>query len=527
MRTIVTFLLLVLPATAAAQYFAIETSPRTLSLVPGTSGEFVVTVRPSPGFTATVNLRAMLPTLGGAFLTEPGLLNAPYSTSARFSLSPYAAQVGRHPVIVEGWNGPVIERDTVWLVVEAVPGLRGWQWFSTLNSPLPDNGVTALAVEKNGIAWVGTDKGLARWQQGEWTIFRRGSDSVGLRVAAVRALAADSGGGVWILNGAEVIHFRDDRWTYYPPGTSGMPWNAGASPALSVAPDRTVYLASRDGLLRFDGTIWALMPNSPGSGRGIFIDPSGAIYVTTFGVLYRFDGTFWSQFSMESLGFEPSYLTDVAFEPDGTILGALEDAHSGAIIRFDPRISPISVETVRRSVNYNVVTGIARGDDATIWATTSPYSTSSGWGDTSGLMRLSAGTLQRYTVYNSGMPQAHATHVRLDGSGVVWMGTFSGGVARFDPRVASGVASSTERRIAAVTPNPADDRVELTLRLARPADLRLELVDLLGRTLRSWTRLAESGQNSITLGLDGITPGAYWLVVNHGAAVESHRLFVR
>lgn len=41
-----------------------------------------------------------------------------------------------------------------------------WSVLDTSNSPLPSDNITALARERNGNLWIGTDKGLVKYRRG-------------------------------------------------------------------------------------------------------------------------------------------------------------------------------------------------------------------------------------------------------------------------------------------------------------------------------------------------------------------------
>lgn len=60
-------------------------------------------------------------------------------------------------------------------------------------------------------------------------------------------------------------------------------------------------------------------------------------------------------------------------------------------------------------------------------------------------------------------------------------------------------------------PNPAAETTQLQLTLPSPTDLRLRLADADGRTLRQWTLPA--GADRLSLPLDDLNPGVYWLWV--------------
>ena len=77
-----------------------------------------------------------------------------------------------------------------------------WTVYNTANSGLPYNGVTGLAINKQGTIWVGTGKwlaseggGLAKFDGENWTVYNRANS--GLPNNDHTGLAIDDRGNVW------------------------------------------------------------------------------------------------------------------------------------------------------------------------------------------------------------------------------------------------------------------------------------------------------------------------------------------
>ena len=65
-----------------------------------------------------------------------------------------------------------------------------------------------------------------------------------------------------------------------------------------------------------------------------------------------------------------------------------------------------------------------------------------------------------------------------------------------------------------ITPNPAHDRCTLTYELREPSSLTLDLIDATGNVLHTETFGTQAiGPHSLTLNLDGIVSGAYFVRV--------------
>ena len=77
-----------------------------------------------------------------------------------------------------------------------------------VSAPLLD--VRAVAEEKNGTVWAGTSGyGLGRLQNGEFRVYRK---SDGLASDFVTCLHLDDAGGLWIGTSGGLSRFKDERW---------------------------------------------------------------------------------------------------------------------------------------------------------------------------------------------------------------------------------------------------------------------------------------------------------------------------
>ena len=46
-----------------------------------------------------------------------------------------------------------------------------WIVYDTLNSGLPSNVINSIAIDSNGIKWIGTNKGLVKYNGIIWTVY--------------------------------------------------------------------------------------------------------------------------------------------------------------------------------------------------------------------------------------------------------------------------------------------------------------------------------------------------------------------
>jgi len=88
------------------------------------------------------------------------------------------------------------------------------------NSGLPNNYVRVIAIDSQGNKWIGTDRGLAKFDGTNWTVYN--TSNSGLPYLYVRAIAIDSQGNKWIGTWwGGLAKFDGVNWTVY----SGLPDN--------------------------------------------------------------------------------------------------------------------------------------------------------------------------------------------------------------------------------------------------------------------------------------------------------------
>jgi len=106
--------------------------------------------------------------------------------------------------------------------------LQVLQHYTTLNSGLPDDSVTALYVSYNAMTgirslWVGTPHGLALFKEGNWTVWDMGNSSLpSNRINKIRG--SDLADSILVVSTSQgVALFKGNQITSYTPMNSGLP----------------------------------------------------------------------------------------------------------------------------------------------------------------------------------------------------------------------------------------------------------------------------------------------------------------
>jgi ligand-binding sensor domain-containing protein len=302
-----------------------------------------------------------------------------------------------------------------------------WTRYDTTNSAIPDNNVTALIPVTAGGMWVGTRAGgLARLSGTNWssgTGFENGPLEEGLI-----AVASIPTGGRWACS---------RNYIYYSDGVNGQSFSAvsfglidaGFTSLAVDAQGRAWVGTSGSGIFRYNGTGWtqySLDNNTVGFPddfvNSVAISPSnGDVWIGTFNGVGRFNGTAWTTYSTSSnvapLPAGAYEIQDVSVGDDGTVW--ISDFQSPGPIRFN---STSWVQTDASTV------GITPGSIQSLWAD----GTGGVWVGTysSGIARHSGGTWGSHLT--TGLPSSDVRSIASDLDGNLWVGT-AGGLARVIP----------------------------------------------------------------------------------------------
>jgi ligand-binding sensor domain-containing protein len=129
--------------------------------------------------------------------------------------------------------------------------------YDTWNSKLPDNWVTAIAIDGQGNKWIGTALGgLAKFDGVNWTVYN--TSNSGLPSNGVTAIAIDGQGNKWIgTYGGGIAKFDGVNWTVYNWRNSGLPDDIVLAIAIDWQGNKWIGTWG-GGLAKFDGKNWAV-----------------------------------------------------------------------------------------------------------------------------------------------------------------------------------------------------------------------------------------------------------------------------
>jgi signal transduction histidine kinase/ligand-binding sensor domain-containing protein len=310
---------------------------------------------------------------------------------------------------------------------------------------LPDRKVNCLLpVDVNGL-WLGTDRGLARWNGTDIT---QSAVPAPLRTAQILAIARDHDSNLWLGTAHGLMRIT-------PQGSfEAEKQNSGETePVGAIAEDRegNVWVGGKRGIERYRDRLFLTHTSSGSEDSGpIFTDAAGRTWFgPSTGGLYWLRGSERQQVSEAGLGRDvvysiaggpgelwigrqrgglthlrfhgPSWTTETYTRANGLADGPIYTVQRsrdgtvwvGTLNAGVSRLNGgrVATYTTANGLASNSVWAIEEGSEGTMW-----FATANG---------LSAFDHDRWRVYTSaeGMPPARTNCLFLDSSGVLWIGT--------------------------------------------------------------------------------------------------------
>lgn len=319
--------------------------------------------------------------------------------------------------------------DEVW--IGTYGGIAVWRGSSRTvhddSSGLPGNTVFALtqtaAADGTVTIWAGTDKGLAAYRDGTWRRFESESDVFTRPVRALgRSISTGGEETVWVgFDGAGLAYFDRSRWRYLTK-ERGLPNNLVYAFENSGAPDGSVWISNLTaGVSRLQRSDWRTIAAENGLANEIVFsiaEHGGSHFIGTYGGgLAVANGGEMKIYRKED-GLPSNFVQKIVAIGDRLLVGTeegLAEFRSGSISRVGlPETQGVfEIWDIEPS----------RSVEGAIWLGTS-----------GGVVNLSGSEPAVYTTEHGlgdRRVRSVSEHVSKRGTSTLWVGTYSGGLARF------------------------------------------------------------------------------------------------
>ncbi|MFT7669468.1 MAG: ligand-binding sensor domain-containing protein [Planctomycetota bacterium] len=292
--------------------------------------------------------------------------------------------------------------------------------------------------DSEGNLWFRTTvKGLIRYDGTEFVTF---TTADGLASNMIRGVLEDGDGLLWIATGGGLCTYDGESFTTLTDYgdltvTYGFTKEGNHRDVWEVIMDRhgKVWIATMDGVFRYDGTSFSPFPLPVSGAKGsfefgpkmvyfIYEDKEGVLWFATDGAgAVSYDGTSMVVYTAKDNGLCSDRVCNILQDGQGNYWFGTSD---GGVSRYD-------------------------GESFTTFLRNNTFSESMGWGRVMGLLEDSAGDMwfgvagigrgayrydgERFQFYSKkdGLGGGHIASIREDRSGNLWFGC-TGGVYRYD-----------------------------------------------------------------------------------------------
>lgn len=339
--------------------------------------------------------------------------------------------------------------------------------FNSSNSSLPYNTVRCISIDSNNHVWAGTDDGLVKFDGSNWTVYN--SLNSGLTDNQIRAIEFDSSGKLWVGTLVDgVFSYDGSNWINFNSSNSDLPDNQIKD--IEFDQDGYMWVATTGGLAMFNGSIWTIwnvfnssfptnniscIEIAPNNEKHIGAVNGGLQIISPDNLSVA---TYWSYNS----SLIDNTILKVDFDASGFLWMATP---SGGLITHYTGDNWVFYNTLNSSIPSNSATYILI-DNNIKYVPTIDH----------GLIMYNGISFSSFSMSNSNLPDNHLYCIAKDTSGVFWMGSYNGGLIKYDPATVGVLENNaTYFELISARPNGAQISFELTQKS------KVEVYDVSGR----------------------------------------------
>lgn len=336
-------------------------------------------------------------------------------------------------------NCSVIEGNFIWLgtsggLVKMNRFSEAKTFYNIANSGLPSNYITCIAIDNQGVKWIGTLRDLVRFDGNTWTVFHINPERILLN--NIQSIAIDSQGVKWISVGNGLLSFNGTSFTEH----SSTVVDIEHSDIRSIAIDyqdaiwmggHMVGFEPLDdlGLVKYDGNNWSWYnhANNQLQSDGISMikfDNAGGLWVChpvqidasgslIGGGLSNFNGTAWEIFTSINSDFPDDGASAIAFDQQNNKW----ITSSVGISRFNGS-NWLTFEYPDNISDYFDGGCLSIDSQGIKWLGNGYYN----WFDNAGLVVFDGTTWQTINPSNSGLSSNAISCMSIDHQNNVWLG---------------------------------------------------------------------------------------------------------
>ena len=283
--------------------------------------------------------------------------------------------------------------------------------ISPLRLPGVSRNVRSLLSLENGDIWIGTERGVFRWNGKE--VSQIGINPA-LRQAEVRAMIRDRDANVWVATAAGLARVNNEGISFDDVGSGDE------RPVTALFEDRegNLWIGRSQGIGRLRETAFVTYPfamSGEESGGPVFVDATGRVWFASFK-----SGLQWLRQGQGGIVSNDGLNQDVVYSITGRDDELWIGRQRGGLtrLRYDAGRIRARTYTVSDGLPENSVYAVYASRDGSVWAATL----------NAGLSQFVNGRFHTYSTAN-GLPSNTITSIDEGPDGTMWFGTPNGLVA--------------------------------------------------------------------------------------------------
>jgi PAS domain S-box-containing protein len=283
--------------------------------------------------------------------------------------------------------------------------------ISPVRLPGVSRNVRSLLPLENGELWIGTERGIFRWNGKEVSQI---GISPALRQAEVHAMIRDRDANVWVGTTAGLVRVNKEGVSFDDVGSDRT------KPVSALFEDRegNLWIGRSQGVERLRETAFVTYPvrtSQEESGGPVFVDTNGRVWFASFK-----GGLQWLRQAQGGIVLNDSLNDDVVYSITGDENELWVGRQRGGLTHLRYAAGQIRTKTytVSDGLPENSVYAVYRSRDGSVWAATLK----------AGISQFVNGHFKTYSAAN-GLPSNTVTSIADSPDGTMWFGTPNGLVA--------------------------------------------------------------------------------------------------
>ncbi|MGE5430648.1 MAG: two-component regulator propeller domain-containing protein [Syntrophomonadaceae bacterium] len=429
-----------------------------------------------------------------------------------------------------------------------------WKVFNTSNSGLPTNNINCVAIDKDGIKWIGTDFGLVRYDDYSWQVFDD-SNSPLIRNGRIiiSSISIDSLNNKWICTTQGLYCFDGANWKSFNTQNSRIPSDNVNYVLIGKLNKKLICTSSGKGpggFAIFNDTSWTVFNTSnkkiPSDVvNSAAIDKNGNIWIAMEylhvefdslirGGIGKYDGNNWTFYNSGNSGLISLSPKTITFDGANQLWTAENnlEIYDGKNWR--------SYTPNKKSLPYQDVNSINFDYSGTMWISMgSPFYDIKG----GSMVKYDGINFTVYDTANSPLPLGYVNSIFTDPNNNKWISVkgyvdrtnwkeIGGGLAVFNENGVVNVNSATSLESGSFIlnqnyPNPFNPSTRITYSLPEAQNVNLTVYDMLGKEVSTLvSEYKPAGQHSVQFNAGSLPSGIYVYIIQAGEFRSSRKLLL-